>query len=199
MRRAGVRRDSSVVAYDDSDASSAARAWWLLRYFGHDAVAVLNGGWRAWTSGDHPVSVEAAEPREGDFVARPGAMPIVDAEGAARLADKRLLIDVRVGPRFRGEMEPVDPIAGHIPGAVNLPAAENVNEDGLFRSAADLRERFAAFTGAEGVGVSCGSGVVATQTVLAMELAGIRASLYPGSWSGWITDLSRPLAVGAED
>jgi thiosulfate/3-mercaptopyruvate sulfurtransferase len=207
MRRAGVSDSRPVVVYDDADATAAARAWWLLRYFGHPTAAVLDGGYRAWTAAGQPV--EAGPPAggpqpgagtPGDFTARPGHMPLLGADGAAALARTGLLLDARTGERYRGETEPVDPVAGHIPGAVSASTADNVNPDGTFRPAGDLAARFAAFgaTSAPEVGVYCGSGVTAAHEVLALTRAGIPAALYVGSWSNWITDPSRPIATGPE-
>jgi thiosulfate/3-mercaptopyruvate sulfurtransferase len=196
MRRAGVSDGRPVVVYDAADATAAARAWWLLRYFGHPAVAVLDGGYRAWTAAGHPVETGPPAPGPpGDFTARPGHMPLLDADGAAALARTGLLLDARAGERYRGETEPVDPVAGHIPGAVSAPTADNVNPDGTFRPVGDLAARFAALGAA--VGVYCGSGVTAAHEVLALSLAGVPAALYVGSWSNWITDPSRPIATGS--
>ncbi|ROO89365.1 thiosulfate/3-mercaptopyruvate sulfurtransferase [Actinocorallia herbida] len=199
MRRAGVSDDSLVVVYDDADATSAARAWWCLRYFGHPRVRVLDGGFTAWTRAGLPVATESAAPEPGGFTARPGTLPVVDAEGAAALAKAGVLLDARAAERFRGEVEPVDPVAGHIPGAVNAPTWANVGGDGRFLPPAVLRERFAALgaTDAADVAVYCGSGVTAAHEILALTLAGVPAALYPPSWSGWITDPSRPVAKGA--
>jgi len=204
MRRAGVRDGALAVVYDDADSTAAARAWWLLRYFGHEHVRVLDGGYRAWTRAGQP-SEAGDQPRTpvpaGDFTARPGNMPLLDAAGAAGLARGGLLLDARAGERYRGETEPVDPVAGHIPGAVSAPTAQNVHPDGTFRPAADLAARFAALGAAEGgpqVGAYCGSGVTAAHEVLALALAGIPAALYVGSWSEWITDPSRPVAAVPE-
>jgi thiosulfate/3-mercaptopyruvate sulfurtransferase len=198
MRRAGVRSDRPVVVYDDSGSAGAARAWWLLRYFGHPDVRVLDGGLAAWVASGRPLSIDAPVPEPGDFDARPGGMPVVDAAGAASLAEWGVLLDARAPERFRGEREPIDPVAGHIPGAVNAPSADNVGADGRFLAAAALRDRFAAAGVREGidVGAYCGSGVTAAHEVLALELAGFRAALYPGSWSEWITDPDRPVAGG---
>jgi thiosulfate/3-mercaptopyruvate sulfurtransferase len=199
MRAAGVSDDSLVVVYDDQDSTAAARAWWLLRYFGHQAVRVLDGGYRAWTRAGQP---SAASPRPvpppGGFTASPGHLPLLDAPGAAALAGAGLLLDARAGERYRGETEPIDPVAGHIPGAVSAPTAQNVNPDGTFRPAADLAARFAALgaAGAVSVGAYCGSGVTAAHEVLALTLAGFPAALYVGSWSEWVTDPSRPVATG---
>jgi thiosulfate/3-mercaptopyruvate sulfurtransferase len=201
MRLAGVSDDRLVVVYDDADSTAAARAWWLLRYFGHQAVRVLDGGFRAWTTAGQPVS--PPDPTgyygaSGDFTARPGQLGLLDSGGAAALTRAGLLLDARAGERYRGETEPVDPVAGHIPAAVSAPTSENVNSDGTFRPAADLAARFAALgvSGDRPVGAYCGSGVTAAHEVLALALAGIPASLYAGSWSHWITDPTRPVATG---
>ena len=199
MRAAGVRQDQAVVVYDERDATAAARAWWLLRYFGHEHVRVLDGGYQAWLAAGLPVSRAEPAGEPGDFTARPGHMPVLDAAGASALAQAGLLLDARAGERYRGEQEPVDPVAGHIPGAVSAPTADNVNPDGTFRGGADLAARFAvlgASRPAAAVGAYCGSGVTAAHEVLALALAGIPAALYVGSWSDWITDPARPVATG---
>ena len=192
MRRAGVSAARPVVVYDDWSARAAGRAWWLLRYFGHPDVRVLDGGWGAWTSAGQPVSRETTAPSVGTFEASPGHMPTVDA---AEVPSVAVLIDARAPERFRGEVEPVDPVAGHIPGAVNVPTQLNLDSSGRFRPAAELAAEYArvgAIPGAD-VAVYCGSGVTAAHDVLALELVGVRAKLYPGSWSSWITDPARPL------
>ena len=200
MRRSGVSDERPVVVYDDADSTAAARAWWLLRYFGHPSVLVLDGGFRAWTAAGYPVDPpsQAYHGAIGDFTARPGHLGLLDADGAASVARSGLLLDARAGERFRGEAEHVDPVAGHIPGAVSAPTAENVNPDGTFRSPADLAARFTALgaNGDRAVAAYCGSGVTAAHEVLALTLAGIPAALYVGSWSNWITDPARPIAVG---
>ncbi|MFE9691224.1 sulfurtransferase [Micromonospora sp. NPDC005806] len=201
LRTAGVRADHPVVVYDGGDGMSAARAWWTLRWAGHRAVRVLHGGFPAWVAAGLPVSAEAPTPPPGDVTVSPGALPVLDAGEAARLAaaDAGVLLDVRAAPRYRGETEPIDPVAGHVPGAVNLPAPEYVT-DGRFPAAAALRQRFAAAgVGADApVGAYCGSGVTAAQAVLALHLAGRPdAALYVGSWSNWVADLDRPVATGA--
>ncbi len=155
LRAAGVRSDSFVVVYDDDNGSIAARAWWLLRWAGHTRVAVLDGGFRAWTAKGLPVTAEVPRPAPGDLVVRPGAMPVVDADGAAELARTGVLIDARAPERYRGEVEPIDPRAGHVPGAINAPFAAHVDADGHWRPATELAERFAALgipAGAEGAG-----------------------------------------------
>jgi thiosulfate/3-mercaptopyruvate sulfurtransferase len=198
LRAAGVRTGHQVIAYDAGDGHAAARLWWTLRWAGHDAVAVLDGGFAAWLEAGRPVEPGTATPRRGDIVVKPGVMPVLDADGAAALARDGVLLDARVAPRYRGEMEPVDPVAGHIPGAVNLPAAQLVDEAGRLRAADELRRVFAdAGVRPEAVGAYCGSGVTAAQTVLALHLAGYDdPALYVGSWSEWCHDPMRPIALG---
>jgi thiosulfate/3-mercaptopyruvate sulfurtransferase len=196
MQALGVSASRPVVVYDAGPASSAARAWWLLRYFGHPDVAVLDGGLAAWVAAGLPLETGAVTPEaRGDFVARPGGMRVVDAERAARVAESGVLLDARARERFEGLAEPVDPIAGHIPGARNRPTADNVDAEGRFLEATELRRVFERLGVSEGVPVAayCGSGVTAAHEVLALELAGYDAALYPGSWSEWITDPSRPV------
>jgi thiosulfate/3-mercaptopyruvate sulfurtransferase len=197
MRRAGVRADTPVVTYDGGQGWAAARAWWLLRWTGHTNVRVLDGGLAAW--GDRPLSTDAVTPAEGDFRPEPGALALLDADGAAALAGEGLLLDARAGERFRGEVEPIDRVGGHIPGAVSAPTTDNVAADGTFRPAAELAARFASLGTAEAsdVGVYCGSGVSAAHQVLALEIAGVPAALYAGSWSEWTQDGTRPVATGA--
>jgi thiosulfate/3-mercaptopyruvate sulfurtransferase len=195
MRAAGVSRARPIVAYDDWGGRAAGRLWWLLRYFGHPSVRVLDGGWAAWRAAGQPASTAAAAPPAGDFTATPGGMPVVEAADVPTVG---VLIDARAPERFRGDVEPIDPIAGHIPGAVNVPTAANLDADGRFRAPAELARAYAAVGAVPGadVAVYCGSGVTAAHDVLALELAGVRAKLYPGSWSGWITDPGRPIARG---
>jgi thiosulfate/3-mercaptopyruvate sulfurtransferase len=177
---------------------AAARAWWTLRYFGHPDVHVLDGGLAAWRAAGQTLTTAETPSAEGDFEAIPGFMPVLDAVAAARLATDGVLIDARASERFRGEVEPVDAVAGHIPGARNVPAAGNNDADGRFLSEEELRRRFATVGAIPGtsVGAYCGSGVVAAQEVLALSVAGIDAALYVGSWSDWITDPERPVAKG---
>ncbi|AXK33414.1 sulfurtransferase [Streptomyces armeniacus] len=195
MRRAGVSRDREVVVYDGGQGWAAARAWWLLRRTGHPSVRVLDGGLAAW---DGPLTTDVPAPAEGDFVPEPGVRGLLGADDAAALARRGLLLDARAPERYRGETEPIDPVAGHIPGAVNAPTTENVTETGTFRPAAELAARFRELGAAEGteVGVYCGSGVSAAHQVLALELAGIDAGLYVGSWSEWSADPDRTVATG---
>lgn len=192
MRAAGVRTDLPVVVYDDWAGRAAARAWWLLRWAGHSDVRVLDGGWSAWRSAGLPVEKGRTRSVRGDFTARPGQMLVVDAD---EVLDQDVLIDARDPERFRGESEPVDPVAGHIPGAVNVPTGRNLAVDGSFLDPAELRSLYAGARDRR-VAAYCGSGVTATHDVLAMELVGISAALYPGSWSEWVTDSSRPVATG---
>jgi thiosulfate/3-mercaptopyruvate sulfurtransferase len=210
MRLAGVRAGHPVVVYDEKDSTIAARLWWELRYFGHDLVRVLDGGLAAWTAAGLPVSTDEPDAiAAGDFTAVAGHMPVLDAAGAAGLARSGLLFDARAGERYRGETEPIDPVAGHIPGAVSAPTAGNVGPDGRFLPPGELQSRFAALgaevAGASGgpgsapaVGAYCGSGVTAAHEVLALSLAGVPAALYVGSWSGWTADPARPVATGPD-
>jgi thiosulfate/3-mercaptopyruvate sulfurtransferase len=201
MRRDGVSGARPVVAYDAGNAIAAARAWWLLRYFGHRDVRVLHGGLAAWLSAGLEVERGAARAVEaGDFVARPGGMPLLDAQGAGAVARAGVLLDARAPERYRGEHEPVDPVAGHVPGAVNLPNSELIDRSGRFLGVDALRDRFAGVGVHDGVqvGAYCGSGVAAAHEVLALELAGYRAALYVGSWSDWIQDPGRPVATARQ-
>ncbi|MEV4879589.1 sulfurtransferase [Streptomyces cyaneofuscatus] len=198
MRRAGVGQESPVVVYDGGQGWAAARAWWLLRWTGHADVRVLDGGLAAWTG---ELSTEIPHPAEGDFRPKPGALPTLDADAAAALARSGLLLDARAAERYRGDVEPIDRVGGHIPGAVSAPTTQNVAEDGRYLPAGQLAERFTALgagKSGEAVGVYCGSGVSGAHEVLALEIAGIRAALYPGSWSEWSADPARPVATGPE-
>ena len=201
LRRLGVRAGRSVVAYDDGDASIAARAWWLLRWAGHDDVRVLDGGYAAWLAAGLPVVVgDPPAVTPGDVVVRPGGMPVTSAADAAAVARAGVLLDVRAPARFRGETEQVDQVPGHVPGARNAPFAGNLDADGRFLDPAALAARFAGLGVRPGVDVAayCGSGVTAAQTVLALEVAGLEGALYVGSWSHWVADASRPVATGDE-
>ena len=198
LRRAGVGPDTPVVVYDAANSMAAARAWWIFRYFGVRDVRVLDGGLAAWRTAGGEVTTSVPEDGSGSFTASAGHVPALDAEGAAALASSGVLLDARAPERFAGEVEPIDPVAGHIPGAVNAPTTANVDADGHFLPAEDLQKRFTSL-GADGsseVGVYCGSGVTAAHAALALEIAGITAPLYVGSWSEWITDPTRPVATG---
>jgi thiosulfate/3-mercaptopyruvate sulfurtransferase len=197
--RWGVRPDSLVVVYDDNGGMSAARAWWLLRWIGHERVHLLDGGLGAWRAAGGPLTAAATHPPDVDPPAPGdrGAMPTVDADDiSAGRVD--VVLDARSSERFRGEQEPVDPVAGHIPGAISAPTTDNLDADGCFHSADELRQRFERLGAVPGrrVAVYCGSGVTAAHEVLALEVAGIRAALFPASWSGWIADSDRPVATG---
>lgn len=203
MRAHGVSSGRPVVVYDQGDNVGAARAWWVLGYFGHTDVRVLDGGIAAWLAAGLPVS-EGSEPPPppGDFEARPGGRPMLDAASAAALARDGVLLDARTLVRYRGEQEPIDPVAGHIPGAVSAPTTDAMDPTHPgFLDPATLRGHFAqlgATTQTE-VGAYCGSGVTAAHEVLACAVAGISAALYVGSWSEWITDPTRPVALGEEE
>ncbi|MEZ3182776.1 sulfurtransferase [Streptomyces pimonensis] len=197
MRRAGVSSAAPVVVYDGGTGWGAARAWWLLRWTGHPDVRVLDGGLPSWKG---PLETSVPQPAEGDFVPVPGAAGLLDADGAAALARSGVLLDARAGERYRGEVEPIDRVGGHIPGAVSAPTTENVGADGRFLPAGELGARFKKLGVAQGspVGVYCGSGVSAAHEVLALAVAGIPAALYVGSWSEWSSDPGRPVAVGPD-
>jgi thiosulfate/3-mercaptopyruvate sulfurtransferase len=195
-RRWGVREGQPVVVYDGGSGMGAARAWWTLRWGGVADVRILDGGLPAW-----PGDLETGDvvPEPGDVVLPGGALPVLDADAAAALARDGLLLDARAPERFRGEVEPLDPVAGHIPGARNAPSAQNLRDDGRYLTAAELRSRYAALGVRDGmaVGAYCGSGISAAQDIVALELAGITGvALYPGSWSAWVADPARPVATG---
>ena len=202
MRRYGVSEDRGVAVYDAVGGTSAARCWWLLRYFGHRDVRVLDGGYQAWVADGGTVETGPSTAAAGAFNARPGHLPVLDAGEVLRVADKGVLVDARAPERFRGETEPVDPVAGHIPGAVNVPTSHNfqpaeVAGPARFRPAEELAPVYDGVVGKGPVGVYCGSGVTAAHVVLALEVLGVEAALYPGSWSEWVTDPSRPVATSA--
>ena len=193
-RRWGIREGARVVAYDDSGGMAAARAWWLLRWAGVADVRLLDGGLGAWRGELETGS--GAGPEPGDVVLRPGGLPTLTMDEAGAFPRTGVLLDARAGERYRGEQEPVDPRAGHIPGAVSAPTSDNLAPDGRFRTRDELVARFAELgaTGAP-VGVYCGSGVTAAHEVAALAIAGIRAALYPGSWSQWSNHPERPVAT----
>lgn len=197
MRKVGVGA-GPVVLYDDWSGRAAARCWWLLRHHGHRDVRVLDGGWSAWCAAGGEVEVTATAERPGtvgDFVASAGPTRVVAAEEAARVA---VLVDARAPERYAGEVETLDAVAGHVPGARNVPTEANLGPDGRFRAAADLRTTYAAVGARAGadVAVYCGSGVTACHDLLALEVAGVPAALYAGSWSEWVRDPDRPVATG---
>jgi len=195
-RRWGISRDRGVVVYDNTGGLAAARAWWLLRWAGVSDVRILDGGLGAWRAEGHAEATGQARPRPAsDIVLDGGHLPTLTADEAAALPASGTLLDARAGERYRGETEPVDPRAGHIPGAVSAPTTENLH-DGRFKTEQQLRERFAGLTGT--VGVYCGSGVTAAHEIAALAVAGIDAALYPGSWSAWSSDPHRPAATGSQ-
>ncbi|HEY3905177.1 MAG TPA: sulfurtransferase [Streptosporangiaceae bacterium] len=210
MRTAGLRSGQFAVAYDDGDSTIAARLWWVLRYYGHEQVAVLDGGYRAWAAAGLPLTRVVSRPAAGDFtITAAGQMPMLDDAEAAALARSGFLLDARAGERYRGEFEPVDRVGGHIPGSISAPTKDNVTADGRFRDPADLARRFADLglpspeqlagqDGTPSIGAYCGSGVTAAHEVLALHLAGLPAALYVGSWSNWSADPTRPVANGPD-
>lgn len=239
MHGLGLRPESKVVVYDASGGMFAAHLWWMLRWMGHDHVAVLDGGWQAWLNAGGQVEAGKAphgsnislpdsaggqtkhavrrgieggtlegEPNAGTVGGKPNkrpleGMPTVDASAVLANLDRPVftVVDARAAERFRGEVEPMDPVAGHIPGALNRPHSQNLQADGRFKPPAQLREEFTALLGgrsAKEIVHQCGSGITACHNLFAMELAGLKgSSLYPGSWSQWCSDPARPVAVGA--
>ncbi|MCU0951136.1 MAG: sulfurtransferase [Burkholderiaceae bacterium] len=201
FREWGINDDTQIVAYDAQGGSFAGRLWWLARWLGHEKVALLDGGWQAWLAQTSWSSIEEPEREDGSFTARPSLVGMADADRvlATRGDAGTVLIDARAPERFEGRVEPLDPVAGHIPGAVNRFWQNNL-QDGRFKSPAQLRAEFDALLGGRSpsqVIHQCGSGVTAAHNVLAMELAGLPGSaLYAGSWSEWIRDPSRPVAQG---
>ncbi|WAJ39595.1 sulfurtransferase [Pseudomonas sp. GOM7] len=203
LRLCGLRADSQVVLYDDGAGAFAARAWWLLLWLGkRDGIYLLDGGLKAWREAGQALTTERAENAPGDFAAQPDPSLLLSAEQLARrLHDADLtLLDARALPRFRGEVEPLDPVAGHIPGAQCAAFTDNLGSDGRFLPREQLRARFDALRGErplERLVAYCGSGVTACHNLFAMSLAGYPlAPLYAGSWSEWITDPQRPVATG---
>ncbi|MEZ5557159.1 MAG: sulfurtransferase [Pseudomonadales bacterium] len=192
LRRWGVSDSDQVVAYDDAGGAFAARIWWCIRSLGHAAVAVLDGGIQAWPG---PLSQDPAEPTPGSFSIRPPLTRTVSADDVQQRGAGVCLVDARSEARFRGEEEPIDPVAGHIPGAVCLPFQGNLGADGRFLPPDALAARFRDLP--DSLICYCGSGVTAAHDVLALRIAGREEpALYPGSWSEWIRDPARPIATG---
>jgi thiosulfate/3-mercaptopyruvate sulfurtransferase len=204
LRDAGICDRTQVVAYDAAGGGIASRLWWMLRWLGHPRAAVLDGGFTAWQEAGHRVTAKPARPPYGDFTARPddAAQILLDVLRTGLARDELLLVDAREGPRFLGEAEPIDAVAGRIPGAVNLPWQANLSDDGLFLAGTSLRHLWEERLGRYGPGQAvcmCGSGVTACADLLAMEVAGLSGGrLYAGSWSEWIRDPTRPVATGPE-
>lgn len=197
----GITPDKLVVAYDDAGGAFAARLWWLLRWIGHEQVSVLNGGWKAWLAakGESRAGEEAVRRASGKEYATLTSL-CREVRVTSVNAENYLLIDARDLIRFTGEKEPIDPVAGHIPGAVCSPMSGNLDEQGCFKTPAQLKEKFSGLQDAEKELLCyCGSGVTAIHNILALKLAGFEEPiLYAGSWSEWITDPSRPVARGSE-
>jgi thiosulfate/3-mercaptopyruvate sulfurtransferase len=198
----GIDNGMQIVAYDANGGQFAARLWWLARWLGHDRVALLDGGWQAWMAKMNWSSTAPAERAPGRFVAGAPLVELVVAADVAAALGRELLVDARIGERYRGEAEPIDPVAGHIPGARNRSWQSNLNDDLTFKPAAELQREFKAVLGGHAPADTtcyCGSGVTACHHVFAMELAGLPGSrLYAGSWSEWIADPARPVATGDE-
>ncbi|OGO29748.1 MAG: 3-mercaptopyruvate sulfurtransferase [Chloroflexi bacterium RBG_16_54_18] len=201
----GIDEGVQVVAYDDTGgAIASARLWWLLRWLGHEAVAVLDGGWQTWLEAGYPVSSGHESSSTSKFIPKPRPELIADAQEVWRISVQPAanLFDARSADRFRGENENIDPVAGHIPGARNVPYHNNLDETGRFRSRDRLRRQYLdliSATGSQQVVFYCGSGVTACHDLLAYYHAGLgEARLYPGSWSEWITSDLRPAAIGED-
>ncbi len=202
MARCGVDNEREVVVYDDYGSIAAARCWWMLRHFGKFDVLVLDGGLGAWRAHGYPVEFGQRWVEEGDFSIRRTHLNVLDAPQAALYANEGVLLDGRPADRFAGRNETVDRVAGHIPGALNVPAASLLRADGTFLPVAELRARFAqaGVDGARPVAAYCGSGVQASHLALAIGAAGFggQTPVYIGSWSDWITDGSRPVEAGVQ-
>lgn len=202
LRKWGINKDSQVIVYDQSHGGIAARLWWVLKWLGHEKVAVLDGGWKAWTEAKMPISDDIFIPKRGDFEPTVHNQLQVDIDFVEHIRkdEKFCLIDSRAAERYRGENEPIDPIAGHIPGAISAPFIENLDEQGYFLSKEKLIERFENLkenTTPENTVFYCGSGVTACHNLLAFEHAGLgKAKLFVGSWSGWIADGKRAIETG---
>lgn len=197
-RRWGIDDGDTVVVYDDWQSFGAARTWWMLTDAGVADVRLLDGGLAAWRAAELPLEVGEVEPTRGAVTLHPGHLPQLTIDEAAALPAHGSLLDVRAGERYRGETEPIDPKPGHIPGALNLPAAGNIDADGRFLPGDALRARVEAL-GIDGpVGVYCGSGVSAAHAVFALQRAGLDPALYVGSWSQWSNHPDRPVATGAQ-
>ena len=191
----GVTEDSQIVVYDQSHGGIAARVWAMARYVGIESVSVLDGGWKAWQNLGLPESTEVQTPKKSDLRLKLSLLQIIDVDEIKSVSQ---LIDARASERYQGLEEPIDPIAGHIPGAINFPFLDNLTEAHLWKSKDEIKARFSSLASSDGVGVYCGSGVTACHNLLAFEYAGIdvSAKLYPGSWSHYITDAGREVRLG---
>lgn len=194
----GLRDGDAVVVLDDLGGMSAARAWWLLRHAGVADVRLLDGGWSAWAAAGLPVETGATTPERGDVTLDWGRMPTLELDEVAAFAADHPLLDARAAERYRGEVEPIDPRAGHIPGAISAPTADSLDVDRRLLSPWALRIRFGELGARVGepVGVYCGSGVTAAHEALALAVAGFEPVLYPGSWSQWSAREALPVATG---
>lgn len=199
-RRWGMRVGDTVVAYDANGNLAAARLWWLLRWAGFENVRLLDGGLATWIDAGGSLDTTDVKPEPGDVELTGGALGVVTIDDVPAFVASALLLDARAGERYRGEVEPIDPVAGHIPGAVNAPTEANLDETGRFLGAEELRARFEALgvNRSTGVGVYCGSGVTAAHEIAALAIAGFDATLYPGSWSQWSNHPDLPVALGAQ-
>lgn len=200
MRRWGLRAGDTAVVVDDLGNQSAARAWWLLRHAGFGDVRMLDGALAGWTAAGRPLESGETRAERGDATAHFGGMPTVDADRVAALPATGVVLDSRAAARYRGEVEPIDPRAGHVPGALSAPTAGNLDAEGRFLAPEVLRARFASLGIEPGTPTAayCGSGITAAHQVAALALAGIDAALFPGSWSQWSNEPGRPVAVGVE-
>lgn len=199
-RRWGIRAGDRVVAYDANGNRAAARAWWLLRWAGFEDVRLLDGDLAAWIDAGGELDAEDVHPTPGDIDLATGAVGVIALDEVLAFARDGLLLDARAGERYRGETEPIDPVAGHVPGAVSAPTDANLDVGGHFLDARELRARFEAFGAADGkpVGVYCGSGVTAAHEIAALAIAGFEARLFAGSWSQWSNHPALPVATGPE-
>lgn len=201
VRAWGINDDSAIVLYDDTGALAAARGWWLLRHAGFSGARVLDGGLGAWKAAGHRLETGNNIPVPGTAAASWDQMPVIDIEEAAVFPARGILLDSRAAERYRGEVEPIDPRAGHIPGAHNRPTTANLTADGHLLAAADLTAALAELgveSGAPEVAAYCGSGVTAAHQILALETIGVHAALFPGSWSQWSCDPARPAGTGEQ-
>lgn len=201
LSRAGISNETKVVAYDDQGGAMASRLWWLLKYLGHEQVYVMDEGFAAWTNAGHPVTDEVMEPAPVKFLAVVEHTMLVEMDQVQELLGKDgvTLIDSREAPRYRGEVEPIDRVAGHIPGAINRFWKDGLTESGSWKDGAEQAERFSDLDKNRDIIVYCGSGVTATPNVIALQEAGFtNVKLYAGSWSDWISYSENPVATGEE-